>query len=876
MASKKKKYYKMREPKEIFDPILLEKDPKTGWLKQVMEEEGKNPGKPSAAALAKSGPISKAPNPVSNQGTKPVPTNTTTKAITNAPTKTPNQGPTNANAPTIKPITKAPNPAPTKAITNAPINAPNPASSPEPTKASSPEPTNAPIPEINPESSQGPNLESNPAPIPEPIPELTPEEIALTTDAAEITTLAEELTQSATTSAANVSAANVSAANPSPSAESTKELENKIENIVEKTETLTSRLNKSADKKKKANSGTKAQAPTVAQIETQSQIAEVVSGTQIMNNLNQEIQNLSPKNKNNNAQIIAAQALSVAATAKQIINTPNKTNPAEVTALFVALAPQLEQTVITEARQNVKGNPALNADIVEAEKKMNEPSQPVAIPPSSTDELTDEDFVWYWFISVVFTVIDNQIYLIEKAEKAKTFFNPQTKKIKEFMKKTEDTILLFMDNFKNQTKPDSYRTIIMKINEQIKNIIEKSDKKGKRIEEIGKNNISNTVQRIKNHKELFIFLQEKQSSVQEKINKFNRPLVKENNAIFQRKSEYKEIVAFLEQLYSYHYNLIEANIGNPRNNRYILLFSGETPISGGSPYFGLNPSEDIKKFMKKKVQDFLIHAKVNYDTRYNEDDIIKKQDGYLKDYLNILRPAVKLNEGEQAAYYTESLDSYEASRGHGRPANRDAIKSVTIEYKWDPSVKTLNIIYTFSDGNPILDEHINNELVSPPLVGKYIKDYKIGDTLEYSYLGTMEIEISMRNDVYEYKDVTKIEKGTIVNINNNNYTLVTNRENYDGKKVDMFVTFTKQGNLFTSTDSNLRDFKILSRISTYYVAPDKSGAVKSGGKKRTIKKYRKNKRKTRGKKTGGKKKKHTRKERKVSNYKKTKKYLVRL
>ena len=36
MASKKKKYYKMREPKEIFDPILLEKDPKTGWLKQVM------------------------------------------------------------------------------------------------------------------------------------------------------------------------------------------------------------------------------------------------------------------------------------------------------------------------------------------------------------------------------------------------------------------------------------------------------------------------------------------------------------------------------------------------------------------------------------------------------------------------------------------------------------------------------------------------------------------------------------------------------------------------------------------------------------------------------------------------------------------------
>ena len=35
-----KVYYKMREPKEIFKPILLVKDPKSGLMKQQLPKKG--------------------------------------------------------------------------------------------------------------------------------------------------------------------------------------------------------------------------------------------------------------------------------------------------------------------------------------------------------------------------------------------------------------------------------------------------------------------------------------------------------------------------------------------------------------------------------------------------------------------------------------------------------------------------------------------------------------------------------------------------------------------------------------------------------------------------------------------------------------------
>jgi hypothetical protein len=38
-ASTEKVYYKMREPKEIFKPLLLVKDPKSGFMKQQLPKK---------------------------------------------------------------------------------------------------------------------------------------------------------------------------------------------------------------------------------------------------------------------------------------------------------------------------------------------------------------------------------------------------------------------------------------------------------------------------------------------------------------------------------------------------------------------------------------------------------------------------------------------------------------------------------------------------------------------------------------------------------------------------------------------------------------------------------------------------------------------
>ena len=39
-APTEKVYYKMREPKEIFKPLLLVKDPKSGLMKQQLPKKG--------------------------------------------------------------------------------------------------------------------------------------------------------------------------------------------------------------------------------------------------------------------------------------------------------------------------------------------------------------------------------------------------------------------------------------------------------------------------------------------------------------------------------------------------------------------------------------------------------------------------------------------------------------------------------------------------------------------------------------------------------------------------------------------------------------------------------------------------------------------
>jgi hypothetical protein len=39
-ASTEKQYYNMREPKEIFKPLLLVKDPKSGFMKQQLPKKG--------------------------------------------------------------------------------------------------------------------------------------------------------------------------------------------------------------------------------------------------------------------------------------------------------------------------------------------------------------------------------------------------------------------------------------------------------------------------------------------------------------------------------------------------------------------------------------------------------------------------------------------------------------------------------------------------------------------------------------------------------------------------------------------------------------------------------------------------------------------
>ena len=506
----------------------------------------------------------------------------------------------------------------------------------------------------------------------------------------------------------------------------------------------------------------------------------------------------------------------IKAPAKLPAKTSSFTNEPIKLATPTDVAPTNLETTNTSSSTNEPIQLAAPTDVAPTD------TAPIEIAPTETEpvlnsfsDLTDEDFAWHWY--------DQSIEQLKMDFSDVKTDIPTITNIKSITNKFSN--LLFVNNNDGEIKKKWYP----EIKKELIRLLE-TNKEPEQIEKKKRKLIDNPAYFEKGVKILEEFLGltiDKSNVFKVKSKSFYQKLLAENNAIFQRQPEKKEIVDFLEFLYPEQYQYIKDVLDSLQG----MHASPYTDFVFAGKVRGITISPSLKQFLKRKVNDALIQAKIK-----SERNIELNQNLYLMNFLNILRPQVKFQVGENVLI---SLTSADKRKDKNKKAEEVTINSIDIEYG--------NTKYSENDLGTIVKYNCTNKkgqslkLIEWSLekkVSEYWGAFKVGDTVEYYY----------RPKKNQFEDRIRV-RGPIINIENDkNYIFNDIQNTINFLKKDKYGNYMPEDGDSLLKQNSPKNFQGMARpifISSYYQAKQDQAeqsqakqdqakqdqAKKSGGKK---------------------------------------------